>query len=341
MPELQKASPLGRESRIINMIRLGRALTAPEDGGPVKALVVYNSNPAAIAPDQNNVLAGLARENLFTVVSEQMPTDTAAYADILLPATTFLEHSDVYFAYGHYYLQLARPAVAPPGECRSNTDLFRALAQRTGFTGRCFTDSDDDLIDQALASGHPFLDGITRADLDREHSIRLKVSPQDEPFLPFARGGFGTAGGKCDLRTAAEPYEPPVESRHGDTSLRASYPLELVSPKNHHSLNSTFGYRDSTDEETAIVHVNREDAAARGIAEGDAVRLFNDRGSVLARAAVDGMVGRGVVSAPAVRWPGRAAGGRNVNALVSDKVTDIGNGPVYYSCLVQLEKCGD
>ncbi|MEZ5353622.1 MAG: molybdopterin-dependent oxidoreductase [Bryobacteraceae bacterium] len=346
MPELQARSPLGREARMINMVRLGRALKGEEECPPVKALFVYNSNPAAIAPDQINVLAGLRRTDLFTVVAEQMPTDTAAYADIVLPATTFLEHTDIYFAYGHYYLQLARPAVDAPGECRPNTDLFRALAQRMGYTEPCFADDDDRLIDQALGSGHRFLDGITRAELEARHSIRLNVGTPGEPFLPFAEGGFGTADGKCDLRTAAEPYTPPVESRFGDAGLRARYPLELLSPKNHHSLNSTFGYRDATDTETGMVHIHRVDAASRAIENEDLVRVYNDRGSVVMRASVEAVAGEstvapGVISAPAVRWPGRAADGRNVNALVSDRLTDIGNGPVFYSCLVQLEKCGD
>ncbi|MEZ5398247.1 MAG: molybdopterin-dependent oxidoreductase [Bryobacteraceae bacterium] len=343
MPELQKRSPLGREARMINMIRLGRALVDPAGAEvPVKALFVYNANPAAIAPDQGRVLEGLAREDLFTVVAEQMPTDTAAFADIVLPATTFLEHTDLYFAYGHYYIQLARPAVAPAGEARPNTGIFRDLAARMGLDDPCFRDSDDDMIDQALASGHPFLKGITRTGLEQNHFQRLNLSAPGEPFQPFANGGFfGKPDGKCDLASAAVAYQPPRESRLGDEALRSRYPLELLSPKNHHSLNSTFGYRDSTNEETAIVHVNRADADARGIHHGDAVRLFNDRGSLILRAEVDGVVQTGVVSAPAVRWPGRAPDNRNVNALVSDALTDIGNGPVFYSCLVQLEKCGD
>jgi anaerobic selenocysteine-containing dehydrogenase len=209
-----------------------------------------------------------------------------------------------------------------------------------GFTEPCFRDTDDDLIDQALGSGHPFLAGITRATLDREHSIRLRVSNEGEPFLPFAEGGFGNAG-KCDLRTAAIDYEPPVESRRGDVSLLSRYPLELVSPKSQNSLNSTFGYRASTDEETAILHVHRDDAGARGIRSGDPVRVYNDRGSVVLRAEVDGVVRAGVVAAPAVRWPKHASDGRNVNVLVSDRVTDLGGGPVFYSCLVEIEKCGD
>ncbi|MCU1336521.1 MAG: molybdopterin oxidoreductase, partial [Bryobacterales bacterium] len=194
MPELQQRSPLGREARIVNMSLLGKALTEL-DGPPVKAMVVYNSNPAAIAPDQNVVLRGLKRDDLFTVVLEQFQTDTADYADILLPATTFLEHTDIYFAYGHHYMPLARPALPAPGETRSNVDTFRALALRMGFDDACFRDSEDDMIRTLLweneRSGHPFLEGITLERLEREHFVRLNVAPGSEPFLPFAQGGFG------------------------------------------------------------------------------------------------------------------------------------------------------
>ena len=187
MPELQMRSKLGREARMVNMSELGSALTTLDDP-PVKAVVVYNSNPAAIAPDQNRVLKGFRRDDLFTVVLEQFQNDTADYADILLPSTTFLEHTDLYLAYGHYHLQLARPAVPAPGECRSNVDVFRELALRMGFEDACFHDSEDDMIRALLSSGHPFLDGITLERLDREHSIRLNVSPNGTPYLPFAEG---------------------------------------------------------------------------------------------------------------------------------------------------------
>ena len=171
-PDLQTQSPLGGDARMLNMAELGKILTDTLDDGPlkppVKALVVYNSNPGAIAPNQNRVHAGLRREDLFTVVLEQFMTDTARFADILLPATTFLEHTDLYAAYGHYYLQLARPALQPRGECRPNVDVFRQLAKAMGFTDPCFDDSDDDLLRQALDSGHPFLKGITLERLEEE-----------------------------------------------------------------------------------------------------------------------------------------------------------------------------
>lgn len=335
MPELQQI-PLGREARIINMAELGKALTQVNDP-PVKAMVVYNSNPAAIAPNQNLVLRGLKREDLFTVVLEQFPTDTADYADILLPATTFLEHTDLYLAYGHYYLQLARPALPRPGEARSNVDVFRALAKRMGFTDACFDESEDDMIRGLLGSGHPFLGGITIERLDREHFVRLNMP---SPFRPFVDGGFGTPSGKCELGGDLE-YRPPVESRHGDAGLAKRYPLEMVSSKNDDSLNSTFGYRGGVDRQTSILHIHHQDAESRGIHTGDRVRAFNDRGSLMLTAEVDGMVAPGVVRAPSVRWNKRAEDGRNANALTSDRLTDMGGGPTFYNCLVEVERCGD
>ncbi len=219
---------LGREARRVNMTELGAALTTL-DQPPVKAMVVYNSNPAAIAPNQNVVLSGMAREDLFTVVLEQFQNDTADYADILLPSTTFLEHTDLYFAYGHYYLQLARPALLAPGEARSNVDVFRALAARMGFDDPCFADTDDDMIRTLLDSAHPYLKGITFEELERRGWMRLNIP---EPFLPFAEGGFGTANGRCHFRAEELNYQPPVESRHGDPDLRHRFPLEMISPKN-------------------------------------------------------------------------------------------------------------
>lgn len=340
MPELQMRSPLGREARIVNMSLLGHALTQLSDP-PVKALVVYNSNPAAVAPDQNTVLRGLARPDLFTVVVEQMPTDTAAYADILLPATTFLEHTDIYFSWGHYYLPMARPALPAPGEARSNVEIFRALAKRMGFDDPCFDDTEDDMMRAALASGHPFLEGITLERLEREHFLRLNLTPPGQPWLPFAEGGFGTPSGKCEFGAETLEYTPPLESRHGDAALRARYPLELISSKSEHGMNSTFGNRDAVDADTSRLEMHPADAAARGIASGDRVRVFNDRGSLLLAASVDGVVPPGVVRIPSTRWPRRAPDGRNANVLTSDRLADLGGGPTFYSCLVEVERCGD
>jgi len=337
-PDLQWRS-LGREARILNMSSLGQALTEVGDP-PVKALVVYNSNPAAIAPDQNTVRRGFLRHDLFTVVLEQFQNDTADFADFVLPATTFLEHTDLYLAYGHYYLQLARPALAAPGETKPNVEVFRLLAARMGFDDACFGDSEDDMIRTLLDSEHPFVRGITLEELEREHSVRLRVAPNGDAFLPFA-AGFATPSGKCEFRAGSLEYTPPIESRFGDESLRERFPLELISPKHDDSMNSTFGNRPENDAATAVLHMDAADAAARGISSDDQVRVYNERGSCLLRAHVDGQVRRGVVCAPSVRWASKAADRRNVNALTSPRLTDMGGGPTFYSCLVQVEKSGD
>ena len=338
--DLQLQSPLRRQARIVNMSLLGSALNDLSDP-PVKALVVYNSNPAAVAPDQNAVLKGLRRSDLFTVVLEQFQTDTADHADILLPATTFLEHTDAYFAYGHYYLQLARPVLPAPGETKSNVDVFRLLAARMGFNEPCFRDSEDDMIRALLDSDHSFVNGITIEELDREHFVRLRVASNGDPFLPFAQGGFGTPSGKCEFRAETLEYVPPVESRHGDGSLRVRYPLELISPKNDDSMNSTFGYREEVDRQTSQLKINALDAAARAIVTGDQVRVFNGRGSCLLVAKVDASVAPGVVCSPSSRWPKQSLTSRNINAVTSERLTDKGGGPTFYSCLVQVEKSGD
>ncbi len=343
MPELQQRT-LGREARIVNMSELGKALTQLETP-PVMAMVVYNSNPASIAPNQNLVLAGMRREDLFTVVLEQFQNDTADHADILLPATTFLEHTDIYLAYGHYHLQLARPALPAPGETKSNVEVFRLLAERMGFDEPCFSDSEDDMLRTLLDSGHPFLEGITLERLDREHSVRLNVAPDGEPYLPFAQGGFGTPSGKCEFGAEMLDYQPPVESRLGAAELRARFPLELISSKSHDSMNSTFGNESPAQSQTATLFLHDDDARPRGIGNGDLVRVFNDRGSCTLVAGVNGpsagLVRQGVVLAPAVRWNKLAPDHRSVNVLTSDRLTDIGGGPTFYSCLVDVEKCGD
>ena len=325
-------------TRLVNMSELGKALTELSEP-PVKALLVYNSNPAAIAPNQNLVLQGMRRDDLFTVVLEQFQTDTADHADIVLPVTTFLEHTDLYLAYGHYYLQLARPALPAPGETKSNVEIFRLLAQRMGFDDACFRDTEDDMIRTLLASGHPFLDGITLERLDREGSVRLNIP---EPFLPYADGsGYGTASGKCEFGAETLRYTPPIESRLGDSTLRERFPLEMISSKNDDSMNSTFGTRVAVDAQTSVLAIHEGDAAARRIHNGDAVRVFNERGSIVLTAHVNGNVRSGVVRAPSVRWAKNAADHRNANALTPDRLTDIGGGPSFYSCLVEVEKCGD
>jgi anaerobic selenocysteine-containing dehydrogenase len=269
------------------------------------------------------------------VVLEQFQNDSADHADIVLPVTTFLEHTDLYLAYGHYYVQMARPVLPTPGETKPNTEIFRLLSQRMGFHDPYLYASDDDMIRTLLDSGHPFLQGITLELLEREHSIRLNVALKGEPFLPFASGGFGTPSGKCEFGAESLEYVPPVESRLGSKELASRFPLELISSKNDDSMNSTFGNRPDTDKQTGRLAMHSSDAAPRGIANGDRVRIFNGRGNCVLTADVDGEVRQGVVRAPSVRW------GRGINALTSDGLTDIGGGPVFYSCLVDVERCGD
>ena len=218
-PDLQNLSPLGREGRLVNMARLGEALV-DLDKPKVRALIVYNSNPAAIAPNQTKVSTGFKRDDLFTVVLEQFQTDTADYADIVLPVTTFLEHTDLYRAYGHHYVQLARPALPAPGETKSNVpEIFRLLAERMGFTDTCFDDTEDQMLAATLDSNSPFLADITLERLEREHSVRLNLSPPGKPFLPFAEGNFRTKSGKFEFGATSLSYTPPVESRFGDSAL--------------------------------------------------------------------------------------------------------------------------
>jgi anaerobic selenocysteine-containing dehydrogenase len=332
-------------TRTINMVQLGRALTDPALAPPVKALFVYNSNPAAVAPEQEAVRRGLAREDLFVVVHEQMPTDTADFADILLPATTALEHYDLHKAYGHLYVSLSRPAIAPLGEALPNTELFRRLAARMGLDHPCLRDSDEEIARQAFEWDHPFMEGITLERLEREGSVRLNVP---DPFVPFAEGGFPTPSGKCELRSeklAREGHDPVagyIPPREGPTSapeMAKRYPLAFISPPAHHFLNSTFSSQPAflRREGEASVTIHPGDAAARGIAEGATVRVFNDRGSFLARARVSDAARPGVVVGLSIWWPKLCPGGRNANAVTSQEVSDMGGGATFFDALVDVE----
>ncbi len=334
-PDLQWSSPLGREARMRNMSEIGKELALPAEQ-PVHAVVVYNSNPVAIAPNTNLVRTGFARENLFTVVLEQFLTDSARYADIVLPATTFLEHSDLYYAYGHYYLQLARPALPAPGECKSNVETFRLLALAMGFEEPCFHDSEDDMMRQALDTDHPALRGITLEDLEAKRSIRLQISEEGVPYLPHAAGGFGTPSGRCEFHPERLDYEAPRESRHGDAHVRAEYPLELISAKVESGMNSTFGHRADFDEECAWIRIHLSDAEPRGITDGEIVEVFNKRGRLQLRAKHSTAVKPGLVSVSAVRWSGSSEDGNSVNVLTSDVLNDLGGGASLFSCLVQV-----
>ncbi len=343
-PDLMLHSPLGRIARTINMSELGQALTRV-DSPPVKAVFVYNSNPAAIAPNHNDVVRGFKRPDLFTVVHEQFFTDTVDYADLVLPATTFFEHKELQTAYGHYHLQISHQAIAPLGECRSNVDMFRDLAHRFGFekVDPCFNETVDQMIDSALQSENPWLQGIDRARLEQEGHIRLKLG--DGPFLPFAHGNFPTASGKAELyseslaKTGLDPvvrFVPPTESRH--TEHAKKYPLELLSRKADNFLNTTFSNLPSIQamEQTELLEIHVEDAKARGIREGDKIRVFNDRGSVVLKAHVNGQTQQGVV-ATRLNWAKLSPNAASINVLTSERLTDIGGGATFYSTLVDVE----
>jgi molybdopterin guanine dinucleotide-containing S/N-oxide reductase-like protein len=340
---------LGREARTINMVKLGHALNTLNDP-PVKALFVYGSNPAAVCPEHNEVVRGLLRPDLFTVVHEQFFTDTTDYADIVLPATTFFEHKDLQKAYGHYYLQVSNQAIEPLGECRSNVDLFRALAERMGFEENCFRETVDEMIDTALQSKDPWMEGITRERLERDPHVRYKFSDarssDKSPFLPFAQGNFRTPSGKAEIYSEAlkaqglDPvvnFVPPTESRHG--KKESAFPLELLARKADNFLNSTFSNVPSVQEmeEPGLLEISVGDARVRGIADGDKVRVFNRRGEVQLKARVDGKVQAGVVSA-SLNWAKNAPGFQSINVLTSEKLTDMGNSATFYSVLVEVER---
>jgi anaerobic selenocysteine-containing dehydrogenase len=346
MPELMLASPLGRAARVVNMSQLGQALTTlgndPADAPQVKAVFVYNSNPAAIAPNQNDVLRGMRREDLFTVVHEQFFTDTTDYADVLLPAPTFLEVKDVQGAYGHLFAQVSEPAIAPLGESRSNVRLFGELGQRMGFAEKCFLDGDDQLIDQALDTKHPWFAGMTRERLERDGHVALQLPVDaDGETLPFSTAEwFRTPSGRGEL-TPVPVFRAPTESR---AHAAGEYPLEFLPRKADNFMNSTFanlaGHRKMEARTAGVLEMHATDATARAIASGDAVEVFNARGSVALKAVVNEQVAAGVVAAR-LDWNKLSDGGGNVNALTSETLTDIGGGPTFYSTLVEVRKVSD
>ena len=342
--DLMLKSPLGRDARSINMVELGKALTEATDP-PVKALFVYNSNPAAVCPEHNLVVRGLKRDDLFTVVHEQFFTDTTDYADILLPATTFFEQKDLVKAYGHLYLQVSQQAIDPLGECKPNVELFRELALRMGFDDACFGESVDDMIEAALSSGARQLVGITRERLEREPRVRLNVHGDEgaAPWLPFANG-FPTPGCKARLYDAdliahgmdpVADFIPPEESRHTDRARQ--FPLELLARKADNFLNSTFVNLPSVQkmETQHQLDISRNDAEVRGIRDGDRVRVFNQRGEIFLTARVNGAVSPGVVGAK-LGWA-KLSGGVNINVLTSARLADLGGGATFYATLVEVE----
>lgn len=315
-----------RPVRRINMSQLGDALTDGQLDPPVAALVVWSSNPAQIAPDQTKVLAGLRRDDLFTVVLEQFMTDTAIHADVVLPATTQLEHLDVIFSWGHHYLTLSRPAIEPLGEAKPNTEIFRMLAARLGLDDPCFSDSDEELVEAVLATApaHVKLDGL-------EERGWVKVDLGQGP-APHADGGFGTADGRLQLHSE---YLPPAEV--ADTELAERYPLALITPKTHLFLNSTFANqeRQHRAQPRPFVVINPQDAAARDVA-GGRVRVFNDRGSFELDAVVSDDTRPGVLVAPMGWWSGDYPGGIGPQATTSQRLTEVGEAPTFNDNRVEL-----
>ena len=341
---LQRPDLVRPGTRTLNMSQLGRVLTDTALAPPVKALFVYNSNPAAVAPEQEKVREGLAREDLFTVVHDLFQTDTVDFADVFLPATTTLEQFDLHKAYGHLYLSLSRPAVAPLGEAVCNTELFRRLAARMGLDHPCLRESDEQMARAALDWSHPNLRGISYERLEREGSVRLCVP---DLYAPFAQGGFPTPSGKCELRSDAmaeaglDPVAGYVPPREGPTSapeLARRFPLAFISPPAHHFLNSTFSALPVfvRREGEASITLHPRDAEARGITEGRLVRVFNDRGSFLATARVSDSTRLGVVVGLSIWWAKMCPGGRNANAVTSQELTDMGGGATFYDVLVEV-----
>jgi anaerobic selenocysteine-containing dehydrogenase len=349
--KLERPDLIPPGTRTINMSQLAEALNGKLAAPPVRALYVYNSNPAAVCPDQGEVLRGLRREDLFTVVHEQFQTDTADYADIVLPATTQLEHFDIHGSYGHLYVQTNEPAIAPLAEAKSNNDVFRLLARRLSFEPELFEVSDEELAAEALKASSPApfppkqaFEGINLQRLRREGPLRLNL-PRD--YAPFAEGGFGTPSGKCEFYSPGmaalgqDPlptYTPPHEDPQTRPELAARYPLQMLSPPAPSFLNSTFvnieALRRMAGEPTVEIHP--QDAATRGIADGQWVRIFNDRGSFQAKARVGATVKPGVVVAQSIWWNKYSPDGVNCNATTSTRLTDLGAGATFFDNLVEV-----
>jgi anaerobic selenocysteine-containing dehydrogenase len=340
MPELMLESSLGRAARVVNMSQLGEALTELQEPA-VKALFVYNCNAAAVAPDSKRVLEGLKRDDLFTVVHEQFFTDTTDYADIVLPATTFLEHKDLMGAYGHLQAQMSMQAIAPLGEARSNVWLFGELGRRMFGDDDVFLDSEDELIAQALDVEHPWFAGVTKERLEREGHIALEL-PKNErgETLPFSTAEwFKTPSGKGEL-TPVPNWVAPSESRNG-AERSEEFPLEFLPRKADNYMNTTFAnlpvHQQMERKTDGVLEMHASDAAARGLRSGDAVAVWNGRGRILLNARVGESVTAGVVAAR-LDWQKLSANGSNVNALTSERITDIGGGATFYSTMVEVAK---
>ena len=333
-----------RPPRTVNMIQLGRALTDPDMAPPVRALYVYNSNPAAICPNQSVVLRGLAREDLFTVVHEQVLTDTAHYADLVLPATTSMEHLDLYRSFGQITLQLAKPVLPPQGEARPNWRVFGDLARALGVATAHYARDEEAVIREFLATGGATTRGISYEQLERDGWARVDVP---SPYMPFADGA-PTRSGKVELYSAglaeqgfpALPTWTPLAEGPANRDLAARYPLQCIVPPNRFFLNSSFSQSAllRRRQEQPVVMMSAEDAARRRLADGDRARVFNDRGSALFAVKVTDATQPGVVVVEGIWWHRFHPGGRGVNVLTSDRPADVGGGPALHSNPVEVER---
>jgi anaerobic selenocysteine-containing dehydrogenase len=317
---------------------------SPEFGPKVEAVIVYNSNPVAVAPESGKVAQGFAREDLFTVVLEHFQTDTADYADIVLPATTQLEHVDTHTSYGHLYMMANNAAIAPMGEAKPNTEIFRLLAARMGMDDPCFKESDDELAAQAFNA-----QDVRAIHFDWESLKRNGWQKLNMPAAPFAQGGFPTPSGKCEFYSAAmkadglDPlptYIAPYESAASNPELAKRYPLAMISPPARNFLNSTFVNVSSLRATEGEPHLDIHplDASARAIGHGDMVRIYNDRGSFTCKARVTDKARAGLVVGLSIWWKKLAGDGKNANEVTSQRLTDMGRAPTFYDTLVQVEK---
>jgi anaerobic selenocysteine-containing dehydrogenase len=333
-PDLRTSGP----SRSVNMSTIGDELLRPASasfGPQINALIVYNSNPVAVAPDSSKVAQGFGREDLFTVVLEHFQTDTADYADYILPATTQLEHWDVHTTYGHTDILLNRPAIAPVGEARTNTDIFRALAQAMGYSEPCFADDDLALCRMAFDARVDF------AQLLEHGFVSLAV-----PEAPFAKGGFATPSGKCEFfsaRLAATNGDglPDYLPNYEAADANSRYPLAMISPPARNFMNSTFVNVKSLRaiEGEPLLEISAVDASTRSIESGDMVRVFNARGQYHCKASVSPRARPGVVNGLGVWWRKLGPYGTNVNEVTGQQLTDMGRAPTFYDCAVEVEKC--
>ena len=333
--QLQRPDLLGaRRPRTINMSTIGDDLlreSSPAFGPKIEAVVVYNSNPVAVAPESRKVVQGFQREDLFTVVLEHFLTDTADHADYVLPATTQLEHWDVHLAYGHTYAMLNQPAIAPLGQARSNAAIFRALAERMGFDEPCFADSDEAMARQAFRD-----DAVPWAELLERGWVKLPL-----PEAPFAEGGFATASGRVQVDApglGVPDFVPNYESQQSSPELARRYPLAMISPPARHFLNSSFVNVKSLRaiEGEPLVEIHPDDAGARGITSGMLVDVVNDRGRYRCKAELSERARPGVVNGLGVWWRKFGVDGTNVNELTHQRLTDIGRAPAFYDCLVDV-----